>query len=132
MKSVLLTILPLLIAITAGTARADDGKEVTPLMLKQLADLPGKEALMITVVYPPGGSDPVHRHDAHAFLYVLEGTIVMQVKGGEPVTLAPGQVFYEGPSDLHIVGRNASDTRPAKFLVVLIKNEGVEAVLPPK
>lgn len=104
---------------------------VASLMLRELPDIPGKEALVITVVYPPGGADPIHRHDAHAFVYVLEGSIVMQVRGGEPVTLTPGQVFYEGPGDVHTVGRNASSTVPAKFVVVLIKNKGVEAVLPP-
>ena len=79
---------------------------------------------MITVVYPPGASDPIHRHNAHAFVYVLEDTIVMQVKGGKEVTLKPGQTFYEGPSDIHILGRNASRTEPAKFVVTLLKDEG--------
>ena len=88
-------------------------------MTKDLRDIAGKEALMITVEYPPGGADPVHRHDAHAFVYVLEGSIVMGVEGGAEVTLGPGQTFYEGPSDLHTVGRNASDTEPAKFLAKL-------------
>jgi quercetin dioxygenase-like cupin family protein len=113
-----------------GLAHASDGKVVTPLMLKDLTDLPGKEALVITVDFAPGAEDPVHRHDAHAFVYVLEGTIVMQLKGAPAVTLKPGQVFYEGPSDLHIVGKNASDTKPAKILVVLVKNRGIDAVLP--
>jgi quercetin dioxygenase-like cupin family protein len=103
---------------------------VTPLMLKQLADIPGKETLVITVDFPPGAEDPIHRHDAHAFVYVLEGSIVMQLQGEKAVTLTPGQVFYEGPSDVHLVGRNASSTKPAKFLVVLVKNKGVDAVLP--
>ena len=103
---------------------------VVPLLSKQLPDIAGKEALMITVEYPPGGADPVHRHDAHAFVYVLEGSIVMQVEGGAEVTLSPGQTFYEGPNDVHVVGRNASDTVPAKFLVVLLKNVGADAVLP--
>jgi quercetin dioxygenase-like cupin family protein len=101
-------------------------------MLKELADISGKEVLMITVDYPPGGADPVHRHDAHAFVYVLEGSIVMQVKGGKEVTLTPGQTFYEGPSDIHTVGRNASSTKPAKFVVFLLKNKGAEALLPVK
>ena len=113
-----------------GLAHASDGKVVTPLMLKELTDLPGKEALVITVDFAPGAEDPVHRHDAHAFVYVLEGSIVMQLKGAPAVTLKPGQVYYEGPSDVHIVGKNASDTKPAKILVVLVKNKGVEAVLP--
>ncbi len=103
---------------------------VTPLMTKELADLPGKEALMITVEYPPGSKDAVHRHNAHAFVYVLEGTIVMQVKGGKPVTLTPGQTFYEGPEDIHVVGRNASSTKPAKFVVLLVKNQGAPALVP--
>ena len=82
--------------------------EVVALFSKALSDFPGKEAVMITVEYPPGSVDPIHRHDAHAFIYVLEGSIVMQVKGGKEVTLTPGQTFYEGPNDVHVVGRNAS------------------------
>ena len=103
---------------------------VTPLMTKALADIPGKEALMITVEYPPGSSDAIHRHNAHAFVYVLEGSIVMQVKGGKQVTLTPGQTFYEGPDDVHVVGRNASTTKPAKFVVLLVKNQGAPVVVP--
>jgi len=97
---------------------------VTSLMSKDLPEQPGKEAVMIMVEYPPGGSDPVHRHDAHAFVYVLEGSVVMQLKGGKETTLTPGQTFYEGPDDVHVVGRNASTTKPAKFVVLLIKNKG--------
>jgi len=104
---------------------------VDALMSKALSNLPGQEVLMLTVTYPPGGADPVHRHDAHGFIYVLEGSIVMGVKGGREVTLKPGETFYEGPADLHTVGRNASTTKPAKFLVFLVKKQGVEAVLPP-
>ena len=103
---------------------------VKPLMTKELADMPGKEALMITVEYPPGSSDPVHRHNAHAFVYVLEGSIVMQVKGGKQVTLTPGQTFYEGPGDVHVVGRNASSTKPARFLVLLLKKQGAPVLVP--
>jgi quercetin dioxygenase-like cupin family protein len=114
-------------ALTAQQASAHDAS-VTPLMSKELTDLPGKEGLMITVEYPPGGADPVHRHNAHGFIYVLEGSIVMQVKGGKQVTLTPGQTFYEGPSDIHTVGRNASNTKPAKFLVFLIKEKGAEVL----
>jgi quercetin dioxygenase-like cupin family protein len=99
-------------------------------MRKDLADFPGKEMLMITVTYPPGGADPIHRHDAHAFVYVLEGSIVMQVRGGKEVTLTPGQTFYEGPGDVHTVGRNVSTTMPAKFVAVFLKNKGVDVVLP--
>ena len=120
----------LLIPFVFGLAHAEDGKVVTPLMLKELPDIPGKEALVITVDFAPGAEDPVHRHDAHAFVYVLEGSIVMQLKGSQAVTLTAGQVFYEGPDDVHTVGRNASKTKPAKIMVVLVKNKGVDAVLP--
>lgn len=103
---------------------------VTSLMSKDLAELPGKEVLMITVEYPPGTIDPIHRHNARAFVYVLEGSVVMQVKGGEEVTLTPGQTFYESPDDVHLVGRNASTTRPAKFLVFFIKDKGAPVLVP--
>lgn len=103
-----------------------------PLMTKDLPEYPGKEVLMITVEYPPGGADPIHRHDAHGFVYVLEGTIVMQVKGGNEVTLTPGQTWYETPEDVHVVGRNASNTKPAKFLVIRFKNKGAPALVPTK
>src|SRR3984885_6780502 len=106
--------------------------QVTPLMSKDLPDFPGKEGLMITVVYPPGASDPIHRHNAHAFLYVLEGSVVMQVKGGKEVTLTAGQTFYEGPNDVHTVGRNASQTEPAKFVVFLVKNKNAPVLIPVK
>lgn len=117
-----------LVAITFPlTAQAP---AVTPLMAKALADLPGKEVLMITVEYAPGAADSGHRHHAHAFIYVLEGSIVMQVKGGPQVTLTPGQTFYEGTGDTHVVGRNASSTRPAKFLVFLLKPVGTPVLVP--
>ncbi len=103
---------------------------VTPLISKDLTDFPGKEVLMISVEYPPGGADPIHRHNAHAFVYVMEGAIVMQVKGGKEVTLTPGQTFYEAPDDVHLVGRNASSTKPAKFLVFLVKGKGAPVLVP--
>jgi quercetin dioxygenase-like cupin family protein len=106
--------------------------DVATVMSKELADIPGKEVVMITVEFPPGGSDPVHRHDAHGFIYVLEGSVVMQVKGGKEVTLTPGQSFYEGPQDVHVVGRNASNTRPAKLLAVLVKDKGAPILVPVK
>jgi quercetin dioxygenase-like cupin family protein len=124
-------IMAVLISLIAGPAMAQQ-PEVTSLMSKELREFAGKEGLMITVEYPPGGSDPVHRHDAHAFVYVLEGSIVMQLKGGEEVTLTPGQPFYEGPDDVHVVGRNASSTKPAKFLVFLVKNKGAPVLVPVK
>ena len=103
---------------------------VTPLTSKDLPEFPGKEVLMITVDYPPGSVDPIHRHNAHAFVYVLEGSIIMQVKGGKEVTLTPGQTFYEGPNDIHVVGRNASSTKPAKFVVFFIKDKGAPVLVP--
>jgi quercetin dioxygenase-like cupin family protein len=106
--------------------------KVTPLFSKDLADFPGKEGLMITVEYPPGSTDPIHRHNAHGFIYVLEGSIVMQVRGGKEVTLKPGQTFYEGPDDVHVVGRNASQTKPAKFVVFFVKDKGAPIVVPEK
>ena len=113
----------------AGRLAAQDAT-VTPLIAKALPDIPGKEVVMITVEYAPGSADPVHRHNANAFVYVLEGSIVMQVKGGQPVTLGPGQTFYEGPDDVHVVGRNASSTKPAKFVVFLLKDVGKPTFVP--
>jgi quercetin dioxygenase-like cupin family protein len=118
-----------LLCFMAGTAMAQEPK-VTPLMEKDLPEYPGKEVLMITVEHAPGGSSAIHRHNAHAFVYVLEGSVIMQLKNGEQVTLTPGQPFYEGPDDVHLVDRNASSTEPAKFLVVLIKNKGAPALVP--
>jgi quercetin dioxygenase-like cupin family protein len=103
---------------------------VTPLLSKDLANGAGREVTMITVDYAPGASDPIHTHNAQAFVYVLEGSIVMQVKGGQQVTLKPGQTFYEGVDDVHIVGRNASKTAPAKFVVMLIKEKGAPIFVP--
>jgi len=103
---------------------------VTRVMRKDVADMPGKELLMLRVEYPPGAVDPVHRHDAYALLYVLHGSVVMKVRGGKQVTLGPGQTFYEGPNDVHTVGRNASKTQPAEFVVVLLKKVGAPVVLP--
>jgi quercetin dioxygenase-like cupin family protein len=120
-----------LVCLLAGTLIAQEPK-VTQVLSKDLTDLPNKEGLMITVEYPPGGADPVHRHNAHAFVYVLEGSVVMQVKGGKEVTLTPGQTFYEGPNDIHVVGRNASTTKPAKFVVFLVKDKGAPVLIPVK
>jgi quercetin dioxygenase-like cupin family protein len=117
--------------LMAGALFAQDA-QVTPLMSKDLPEFPGKEGVMITVVYPPGASDPIHRHNAHAFVYVLEGTIVMQLKGGKEITLAPGQTFYEGPHDIHVLGRNASTTKSAKFVVLLVKNKDAPVLVPVK
>ena len=121
----------LLLCLMTGTAMAQESKvKVTSLMSKDLPESPGKDMLMITVEYAPGAMDPVHRHNAHAMLYVLEGSVVMQVKGGTAVTLTPGQTFYEGPTDVHVVGRNASTTKPAKFVVVFVKDKGAPVLVP--
>ena len=123
-------VLVCLMPVTLGPKEAPKEAKVTTLFSKDLPDFPGKEGLMITVEYPPGGSDPIHRHNAHAFVYVLEGSIVMQVRGGKEVTLTPGQTFYEGPTDVHVVGRNASQTKPAKFVVFLLKDKGAPVLVP--
>src|ERR1700733_7948414 len=115
---------------TVGFEQTAPQPIVAPLMQQDLADMPGREMLMLSVEYPPGTVEHIHRHDAYAFVYVLEGTIVEGVKGGKEVILTPGQTFYEGPNDVHTIGRNASTTRPAKFVVVLVKKKGVDAVLP--
>jgi quercetin dioxygenase-like cupin family protein len=117
--------------LAVNTAVAEEAK-VTPLFSKELKVGSGREGLMMIVEYPPGSSDPIHRHNANAFVYVLEGTIVMQVKGGKQVTLTPGQTFYEGPDDVHVVGHNASNTQPAKFVVFLVKDKGAPALVPVK
>ena len=123
--------LTLSLSLAGGMLAAQEGT-VRSLLSKDVAGVPGRELSMITVEYPPGNVDPVHSHHAQALVYVLEGTIVMQVRGGTPVTLVPGQTFYEGPDDVHIVGRNASETAPAKFLVFLVKDKGAPVLTPVK
>ena len=118
-----------LVCLMSGMLAAQEAK-VTELLSKDLTNFPGKEGLMVTVEYPPGNVDPIHRHNAHGFIYVLEGSIVMQVRGGKEVTLTPGQTFYEGPDDVHVVGRNASQTKPAKFVVFFLKNKGAPVLVP--
>jgi quercetin dioxygenase-like cupin family protein len=132
MKEATMTIRPvalLLLCLMNGTAVAQEPK-VTSLMSKDLAENPSRELLMITVEHAPGGASAIHRHNAHAFVYVMEGSVVMQLKEGQQVTLTPGQTFYEGPDDVHVVDRNASATDPAKFLVFLIKDKGAPALVP--
>ena len=126
-----LKVILVLACLVSGTVVAQEA-QVTPLMAKDFADFPGKEGVMITVVYPPGSSDPIHRHNAHSFVYVLEGTVVMQVRGGKEVTLTPGQTFYEGPNDVHVIGRNASKTKPAKMVIFLVKDKGAPILVPAK
>ena len=111
-------------------ATAEESVKVTDLLSKDLACAPGKEVTMITVDYAPGATDPVHRHNASAFVYVLEGSVEMQMEGGEKVTLKPGDTFYEDPDGIHLVGKNASTTKPAKFLVVLVRDKGAPILVP--
>ena len=119
----------ILASLVVDAAVAEEAK-VTPLLSKELKESPGKEGLMMAVEYPPGNADPIHRHNAHGFIYVLEGSVVMQVKGGKQVTLTAGQTFYEGPDDVHVVGRNASSTQPAKLLVFLVKDKDAPVLVP--
>ena len=114
----------------AGRPTEFSDPRITILMTKDLAGAPGKETVMLTVEYPPGATEPVHRHNAQAFVYVLEGSVVMQVKGQAPDTLGAGDTFYEGNEDVHLVGRNASTTTPARFVVFLVKDKGAPVVLP--
>src|SRR5215467_1636560 len=127
---VLLFLMPGTLMAQQPAASQAPQASVTPLTSKDLPEFAGKEVLMITVDYPPGSADPIHRHNAHAFVYELEGSIIMQVKGGKEVTVTPGQTFYEGPDDIHVVGKNASSTKPAKFIVFLIKDKGAPVVTP--
>jgi quercetin dioxygenase-like cupin family protein len=120
------------ISFVAVPAFASPEAVVTPLVTKDLPEFKGKEGVMILVEYPPGASDPIHRHNAHAFVYVLEGSIVMQLRNAAQVTLSSGQTYYEGPNDVHIVGRNASNTQPARFVVFLVKNKGAPILEPVK
>ena len=124
-------VIAVLAFLMSGTLVAQEAK-ATQLMSKDLAEFPGKEGVILTVEYPPGSSDPIHRHNAYAFVYVLEGSIVMQVRGQKETTLTPGQTFYEGPNDVHVVGRNASKTRSAKFVVFFVKNKGAPILVPAK
>jgi quercetin dioxygenase-like cupin family protein len=130
MKLILRSLIVAALPFSAAFAQTAPQPIVAPVMQKDLTDLPGREMLMLSVEYPPRTVEHIHRHDAYAFVYVLEGSIVEGVRGGKEVTLTPGQTFYEGPDDVHTVGRNASATKPAKFIVVLVKKKGVDAVLP--
>src|SRR5215472_4439570 len=132
MKKIILSMAIAACVLAPQIAPAAPQPEVKEIMSKPFPDIPGKEGLVLTVTYPPGGGDEIHRHNAHAFVYVIEGSIVMQLRGAEPVTLKAGETFYEGPNDVHIVGRNASDSQPAKFVVFLVKKEGVPVFIPAK
>ena len=133
-KTLMLVVLVLmpgtLMAQQSSSASQAPQASVTSLVSKDLREFPGKEGLMITVEYPPGAVDPIHRHNAHAFVYVLEGSIIMQVKGGKEVTLTTGHTYYEGHDDVHVVGNNASSTKPAKFVVFFVKDKGAPVLVP--
>ena len=130
MNTLRLCLVACLTALATHVAVAAKAADVKELFAIDLADYPGKEGRIIEVSYPPGAQDMVHRHDAHAFVYVLEGEIVMQLKGKPEVRLKAGQTFYEGPTDVHVVGRNASTTQPARFVVVLLKDKGAPVLTP--
>lgn len=118
------------VLVLLGVAALAQPAKVTPLLAKDFANIAGKEGVMLTVEYAPGASSAAHRHNAQTFVYVLEGSVVMQVKGGKPVTLTPGQTFYESPDDIHAVSKNASATKPAKVLVFFVKEKGAPASVP--
>ncbi len=120
----------LLVVVLSYPARASAQAVATALMTKDLPEFVGKEVVMSTVLYPAGVASKPHRHDAHTLVYVLEGTVIMQIAGGVAMTLAPGQTFYENPTDVHITSRNASTTAPAKILVFMIKEKGKSATRP--
>ncbi len=119
------------LSLAGGTLVAQKDP-VRSLMSKDLAGVAGKELSMLSVEYSPGESTPAHTHPAQAMVYVLEGSIVMQAKGNAPVTLASGQTWYEGPDDVHIVSRNASNSAPAKYLVFMVKDKGAPILTPVK
>jgi quercetin dioxygenase-like cupin family protein len=129
-RNAILAVLLTCLAAAVGAQPPAQGAKVTPLLTKPLAGIDGKEGLMLVVEYPPGVASAAHRHNANTFVYVLEGSVVMQVAGGPEVTLTPGQTFYESPSDVHTVSRNASNSKPAKILVTMVKDAGAAATLP--
>jgi len=128
MRRTFTAVLLVVAGLTVGALAADRAATV-PLRSQPLPDL-NKVADMVTVEYAPGQATPPHRHDAHVFVYVLEGSLLMGVKGKEPVTVSAGQTFYESPTDVHEVARNASDSKPAKFLVLLLHDPGASTMLP--
>jgi len=132
--SALATLAALALSAAASDPAAPDAVAsdavVTQLLARDLVGASGKEVTMETVEYPPGGKSPPHRHHAQLFVYVLEGSLRMQVQGSPAVSLGPGGTFYESPDDFHTVSENSSQTKPAKFLVVIIKEKGTAARQP--
>ena len=131
-RTLVLAFLTVSTLMITNPVMAQAQETITPIMSHDLAEVSGKEVLMYTVDFPPGFSSPIHRHNAQVCVYVLEGSVVMQVKGGKQVTLGPGQSFYEDPNDIHVVSRNASSSEPAKFLVFLIHQKSAPLVVPVK
>jgi quercetin dioxygenase-like cupin family protein len=124
------TALIVVAGLAAAAVLAADRPVTSPLRSQPLEGIPNKVADMLTVEYAPGQSSPPHRHNANVLVYVLEGALVMGVKGKEPVTVSAGQTFYESPADIHEISRNASTTERARFLVVLIHDQGASTMLP--
>jgi len=119
--------------MSAAPTLADEhapAAKVTPVMTRDLEGIAGKEMLVLMVEYPPGGVSLPHRHNASVFVYVLEGAVTMQVQGCAPVTLKPGDTFFEAPGDVHVTSANASSSTPAKFLVYMVKDKGTPASTP--
>jgi quercetin dioxygenase-like cupin family protein len=121
----------LALACLPDSACLAQAARTTPLLTQALPNIENKEVVMLTVEYAPGQSSPAHRHNANTFVYVIEGTLLMGVKGKEPVRVDAGQTFYESPTDVHTVSRNASDTAPARFLVFFIREKGAPTMAPP-
>ncbi|MEO7728520.1 MAG: cupin domain-containing protein [Burkholderiales bacterium] len=126
----LFLLLPALAAAQSSGAAPQSSRKI--LMVKDLPDFPGKEATVLIVEYPPGTSNPPHRHNGHVFLHVLEGQLNAQVKGGELTVLNPGSTYYESPTDIHIISRNPSSTVPAKAMIFLIHDQGAPLSTPVK
>lgn len=127
MKRCLVAVLVMFSSVAAAQSSAPPRSSGKDLMVRELPDLAGKEALVRANVYPPGTSNPPHRHDAHVFLHILEGQLIVQLKGGQPVTLNPGDTYYESPGDVHVMSRNPSDTVPVKALIFMVKEKGAPA-----
>jgi quercetin dioxygenase-like cupin family protein len=127
---VAVAVLPLFASAETGGDRGASDVQVVPLAVRPFPEISGKEGAMLTVELAPGASSLPHRHRAHTFVYMLEGSIAMQVEGGPVVTLTAGQTFYESPNDIHAVSKNMSATERAKFVVFFVKDAGQPFVLP--
>jgi len=117
-------------AHAANAAAPPPDAVVHRLMTRDLIGAAGKEILLLTVEYVAAGASLPHRHDAQVFVYVLDGAVRMQIEGGAPVTLGPGDTLYEGPNDVHTVSANASRTKPARILVFIVKDKGAPVSSP--